>query len=138
MLRKHPLYFFLLVSILVSAAAPVAIRFSGTSLDVMDAIAQELQNGHAEGVTAYFGESTEVAVLDKGGSYSREQALAVLQNFFAQNKVIAFYLLEKGKNMDGRFCIGTLNCRSGNFRVYYSLRAKNNIFVIETFNIEKQ
>ncbi|WP_121352545.1 DUF4783 domain-containing protein [Flavisolibacter nicotianae] len=102
--------------------APVseARTFSG-----IDDVINALRTGNASELAKYVDDNIEISLPSKSDSYSRSQAVVILQDFFSTNGVKNFDVKFKGENGGSQYCIGTLQTRSGNFRTTFLLANRN-------------
>lgn len=91
----------------------------------LDDVISALRAGNATELSKYVDDNIEISLPDKTGSYSRAQALMVLQDFFANNGVRGFEVKHKGDNGGNQFCIGTLQTKAGNYRTTIFMKTKN-------------
>lgn len=99
------------------ASLASAVRLYGGMEDVISA----LRNGNANELVKYVDDNIEISLPGKSDSYSRSQAVVILQDFFANNGVKTFDVKFKGENGGSQYCVGTLQTRSGNFRTTFML-----------------
>lgn len=91
----------------------------------MDDVITALRNGNANELVKYVDDNIEISLPGKSDSYSRSQALVILQDFFSNNGVKTFEVKFKGENGGSQYCVGTLQTRSGNFRTTFLLTNRN-------------
>ena len=91
----------------------------------LDDVISALRSGNATELAKYIDDNIEITLPDKTDSYSRSQAVAVLQDFFNNNAVKGYELKHKGDNGGSQFCIGTLQTKSGNYRTTVFMNTKN-------------
>jgi hypothetical protein len=91
----------------------------------LDDVISALRSGNATELAKYIDDNIEITLPDKTDSYSRSQAVAVLQDFFNNNGVKGYELKHKGDNGGSQFCIGTLQTKSGNYRTTVFMNTKN-------------
>jgi|SRR5215203_1751518 len=89
--------------------------------DVIDA----MRKGNATELAKYVDDNIEISLPDKSDSYSKTQAVMILQDFFANNGVRGFDVTHKGDNGGSQFCIGMLQTRSGSYRTTIFMKTKN-------------
>lgn len=104
--------FFLLLS---------AFRAAGQTDDVINA----LRSGNASSLSKYIDDNVEISLPTKSDSYSRSQAVVILQDFFSNSGVRSFDTKFKGNNGGNEFCVGTLQTRSGNYRTTFLMAGRN-------------
>ncbi len=106
----------------------VALLFTLSSFkpaNGLDDVISALRSGNATELAKYIDDNIEITLPDKTDSYSRSQAVAVLQDFFNNNGVKGYELKHKGDNGGSQFCIGTLQTKSGNYRTTVFMNTKN-------------
>ncbi len=91
----------------------------------LDDVISSLRSGNATELSKYVDENIEITLPGKSDSYSRAQALMVLQDFFGNNVVRNFEVKHKGDNGGNQFCIGTLQTKAGNYRTTVFMKSKN-------------
>lgn len=91
----------------------------------LDDVITALRSGNATELSKYVDDNIEITLPDKSDSYSRAQALMILQDFFANNGVRNFEVKHKGDNGGNQFCIGTLQTKAGSYRTTVFMKSKN-------------
>jgi len=91
----------------------------------LDDVISALRAGNATELSKYVDDNIEISLPDKTDSYSRAQALMILQDFFGNNSVKGFEVKHKGDNGGNQFCIGTLQTKAGNYRTTVFMKSKN-------------
>lgn len=91
----------------------------------MDDVINALRSGNATLLAKYVDDNIEISLPSKSDSYSRAQAVVILQDFFQSNGVKGFEEKFKGENGGSQFCIGTLQTRMGNYRTTFLLANRN-------------
>lgn len=91
----------------------------------LDDVISALRSGNATELSKYVDDNIEITLPDKTDSYSRAQALMILQDFFSNNGVRNFEVKHKGDNGGNQFCIGTLQTKAGNYRTTIFMKSKN-------------
>lgn len=95
------------------------------SLSGLEEVIGALRTGNATELAKYVDDNIEISLPDKSDSYSRAQAVIILQDFFTNNGVKGFVVTHKGDNGGSQFCVGTLQTRSGNYRTTVFMKTKN-------------
>ncbi len=95
------------------------------SLSGLEDVISAMRKGNATELSKYVDDNIEISLPDKSDSYSKAQALMILQDFFANNGVKGFEVTHKGDNGGSQFCIGTLQTRSGSYRTTVFMKTKN-------------
>jgi hypothetical protein len=92
----------------------------------IDDVVSALRSGNAAELSKYFDDNVELVLPVKSDSYSKAQAQVILKDFFANNSVKGFDLKHTGDSPGGRYCIGTLQTKTGNFRAHVFMKSKGN------------
>jgi hypothetical protein len=95
------------------------------SLSGLEDVISALRTGNATELAKYVDDNIEITLPDKSDSYSRAQAIIILQDFFTSNGVKGFAVTHQGDNGGSQFCVGTLQTRSGNYRTTVFMKTKN-------------
>ena len=109
--------------------------FSRT-MDVSAEITNALNKGDASSLSPFFNDNVELVVDNKNDIFSKQQATAIITDFFRKNPVNGFSTLHKGEKEASSFVIGTLKTSNGSFRVYVLTRKSGNKDVIQQLRIE--
>lgn len=83
----------------------------------IDGVISGIRSGNANAVMSNARDNVLLTIVDKGNTYSVEQAGQILKDFFAKVSVKGFELKHKGDSPNGRYAIGTMATGSGNYRV---------------------
>src|SRR5437763_4726764 len=82
------------------------------TLTGLEDVINALRTGNATELSRYVDDNIEISLPDKSDTYSRSQAVMVLQDFFTNNGVKSFEVQFKGENGGSQFCVGKLITRS--------------------------
>jgi hypothetical protein len=105
-----------------------ALFFTLTSFaqaNSLDDVINALRNGNTSDLGRYVDNNIELSLPSKTDNYSRQQAVVILQDFFANNGVKGFDVKHRGDNGGTKYCIGTLVTRNGNYRTTFFVTEKN-------------
>jgi len=102
----------------------------------LDDVISALRSGNASELAKYIDDNIEITLPDKTDSYSRSQAIAVLQDFFNNNAVKGYELKHKGDNGGSQFCIGTLQTKAGNYRTTVFMNTKNGRLLVKEIKFQ--
>jgi hypothetical protein len=91
----------------------------------LDDVINALRAGNASELAKYVDDNIEISLPAKSDSYSRSQAIMILQDFFTSNGVKTFEVKHRGDNGGSQFCIGTLQTKSGSYRTTFFMTEKN-------------
>lgn len=125
------LFSFPMISLWANTEEPPLPNFS--------AIASAISAGNADALAKYFDTDVEVSIFEKEDSYSRNEATAVLKDFFAKNKPKNFNAMHQGasKGKDTQYSIGEVVTATGNYRMYLYMKVVNDTYVIQEIRIGK-
>ncbi|MBC8006169.1 MAG: DUF4783 domain-containing protein [Verrucomicrobia bacterium] len=97
-----------------------------------------IQNGNDEMLAKYFNQNVELVVQSHDDVFSKSQARQIVAEFFKANKPKQFSIIHQGGKDGARYAIGSLVTSTGNFRVYFLLKNKEDNSYIHQLKIEKQ
>jgi hypothetical protein len=95
------------------------------NLSGLEDVISAMRKGNATELARYVDDNIEISLPDRSDSYSKAQAVIILQDFFTSNGIKGFDVIHKGDNGGSQFCIGTLQTRSGNYRTTVFMKTKN-------------
>jgi hypothetical protein len=125
---------FKLVLLLFGLFATVSQSFS----QIPDEIVLSIQSGNDVMLASYFNQNVELVVQSHDDVFSKSQAQQIVAEFFKANKPKQFSIIHQGGKDGARYAIGSLVTNTGNFRVYFLLKNKDNNSYIHQLRIEKQ
>lgn len=91
----------------------------------VEGVISALRSGSAAELIKHADDAIEIRLPSKSDSYSRSQAAAILQDFFQVNGVKNFEVKFNGENGGSKFCVGTLQTRTGNYRTTFLMANRN-------------
>lgn len=102
----------------------------------INGISTAISKGDATALGQYFANSVEIAIADDEGTYSKAQAVQIVQKFFAGTSPSGFSQVHQGNSKDNgsKYCIGNLTTAKGTYRVYIYMTGEN---TIEEFRADK-
>jgi len=109
---------------------------SFTSVSIPDII-KALKTGNAHETAGYFDNTVEITVPGKSISANKQQAEAILEEFFKNNAVKDFKVLHQSRNESSEYCIGTLSTANGIFRTTIYTKEKSGQALIQELRFEK-
>jgi hypothetical protein len=109
----------------LACAALIFVTTAFKPMSGLDDVINALRTGNATELARYVDDNIEIGLPEKSNTYSKSQAVMVLQDFFTNNGVKSFEVMHKGENGSGQFCIGTLKTRAGDYRTTFFLKTKN-------------
>ncbi len=103
-------------------------------------ITRAISRGDADGISAYFDESVELAILNDEDVYSKGMASKKLKAFFAQYPPRGYSQVHRGtsKSKDSVYCIGNLTTEKAVFRVYIYMRVNGEQHLIQEVRFDKE
>lgn len=104
---------------------------------VSEQIGVALGSGNVSGITRYFDNAVSISVSGSQSTYSRSQAEMVLRDFFGKNQARGFTAEHSGGSKGSSYAIGTLTTANGKYRAYFTVRQKENGYIIQEIRIEK-
>ena len=119
------LFFTLFIALFFGSTSYTATTSNVPPVSGLDEVIGALRSGNATELAKYVDDNIEIALPDKTETYSRSQALMILQDFFASNGVKSFEIKHKGDNGGSQFCIGTLQTKAGAYRTTILMKTKN-------------
>ncbi|MEO8720393.1 MAG: DUF4783 domain-containing protein [Ginsengibacter sp.] len=123
---KKPILF-LFVSIILSSFITISLT------EIINAI----RSGKSEAVAKYLDTMVEITIPNKSSSYSKSQAVLVLDEFFQANTVKSFQVIHKSENEGSQYCIGNLTTEKGVFRTTIYVKQKEGKAVVQELRFEK-
>ena len=107
--------------------------------DVLSKAKFAFAKGNANSLVNYFNNQVEISFDGNKVSYNKNQSEIVLTDFFKKNQVKDFIIKHEGNSKEGlKYAIGTLQCQSGNYRIYLLIKQFNGIFLIDTLDFSKE
>ena len=124
---------FCLAVLFVRGYSDLIKRRSSAVGDVVSAV----ETGRASQIARFFGDRVDITIHKKTTSYSRSQAEVVLRDFFHNNAVKAFLVLNKGSNNGSKFCIGDLRTQNGDFRTTLYMKSRSKQQVLQEIRLDE-
>ena len=132
----QPMKKILNIRFLIAMLVLPSISFA--ALDILDSISSALNTGNVTQLSSYFDSNVDITILDQESTYSKTQAVAVVQNFFSTNTVKGFQLLHRAGSGDGCYGIGNLQTSTQTLRTYFYVKTSGSISVIQELRFEKE
>lgn len=99
-------------------------------------IALAFRAGNASELARYLNPTVELLLLDKEDFYRKENAEAILKEFFTQFPVRDFTIRHQGSKNEAHYAIGNLKTEKASFRVYFLLKKTGEGLLIHQIRIE--
>jgi len=100
-------------------------------------IINAMKNGNASELSKYFDNTIEITFPDKSNAYSKSQAEMVVKDFFNNNSVKNFEVIQQGDNDGTLFFIGTLATTNGEYRTTFFVKQKGEKPLLQEIRFEK-
>lgn len=109
------------------------------TIDVIDDIAAAIRSGNPKNISKYFIENIDLKINDQEDIYSKQQAEAILKDFFTKHPVKSYTIAHKSLPKNGtQYVIGALETSNGKFRTYFLLKTTGSESQIQQFRIEPE
>lgn len=111
-----------------------------TSRPPMEEVVNAIKNNRIEDLSKFFDNIVPVTINNNQTIYSRNQAEAVLKDFFERNIPKDFLIMDNGSpNNTSKFIIGSLITPSGNkYNVYILMKQKDSNFYLQEIRINRE
>jgi hypothetical protein len=106
----------------------------------MEEVVNAIKNNRIEDLSKFFDNIVPVTINNNQTIYSRNQAEAVLKDFFERNIPKDFLIMDNGSpNNTSKFIIGSLITPSGNkYNVYILMKQKDSNFYLQEIRINRE
>jgi hypothetical protein len=121
-----------------------ALFFFSTSLaseleEVNKQVMASIKAGSAHDLSGFFSSRIDLGISGAEDTYSRDQAVRLLGDFFSRNAVKAVKITQEGDLTDGsHFYICELSAGNKLFRLYYLLKKDSGRYMIPQFQVQEQ
>lgn len=129
--------FRIFLPLLLFFLVPTRVIPSNTTT-VPEVIINAIKTGNAKELAKFFNQNIELVILTEENVYSKTQAELILKDFFSKNTPSEFTILHQGGKEGAQYAIGSVKTSSGNFRIYFLLKYKNDQPFIHQLKIEKE
>ena len=105
--------------------------------DTFDNIAKAIKSNQIGELSNYFADNVECDISGQSNVYSKAQAIQVVKDFFAQNKVKSFNILHQSGKKQVKFIIGSYTAITGKtYRITCFIKQEESSFRIRQIRIE--
>ncbi|MFO7878776.1 MAG: DUF4783 domain-containing protein [Bacteroidota bacterium] len=108
------------------------------AFDIPVKIFKAIELGNVENLSDYFNESVELILMDEEGIYSKAQATQILKDFFNKNRPESFSVLHQGGSEKVKYAIGTLETKSGKYRINFLVKMRDKEPLIHQLRIQEE
>ncbi|HEY0246401.1 MAG TPA: DUF4783 domain-containing protein [Mucilaginibacter sp.] len=113
--------------------------FNAPAADPIDKIAELIGKGNVPEIAKLFAPNLELTMLDDPNTYTKAQARAVLEKFFAQNKPNSSKILHKiNSSSSYNFCVVIINTDKGTYRAAFTLKDAGGTMQLIELSIESE
>jgi len=138
-LNKNSITVKTIIKMCTMAVVLMLTSFGLQAQDALEKIGTIIKKGDATLLSAYFDESVELTILDEDDSYSKDQAQAVITQFFEDYSVKSFKLIHEGASNGGlKFGIGEMSTSGSSMRVYICLKEEDGTIIIPELRFEEE
>jgi hypothetical protein len=102
----------------------------------MNPITASFRAGDASSLAALMEREVDIAVPASAKKCSPEEAVALLNSFFAANRPAGFTVVHNADKKDGGFLVGKLATAKGEFRVNITYRIDRDKAIIQSVRID--
>jgi hypothetical protein len=107
--------------------------------DVIANAKQAIKTGSARELGKSFNSLVDLTIDEEKSSYSKEQAVVVLDKFFAKYPVASFEYIHQGASKQGaQYAIGKYSYEGGTFRVFMLVKKLDDHFIIDLIDFGKE
>lgn len=115
----------------------VSVTFFLFSFVSIDDVISAIKLGDAGQLSKFFDNTIEITLPDKSNAYSKSQGELVLKDFFNNNGVKGFEVVNKGENAGAKFLVGTLATKNGDYRTTIYMKQKGDKELLQELRFEK-
>lgn len=107
--------------------------------DVINNIRASIKTGSSRELSKYLNDKVVINIAGDKSSYSKNQAVFVLRDFFNKYPPVGFRYIHQGASKEGlKYVIGTYTYDGGTFRVYMLIKRFNGQFLVDTLDFSKE
>ncbi|MGZ4034309.1 MAG: DUF4783 domain-containing protein [Bacteroidia bacterium] len=115
----------------------IAISSFAFKADGIDDIAAAIRSGNPKNISNFFIDNIDLKVIEQEGVYSKQQAEAILKDFFTKHTVKSYTVAHKSEPKNGsQYVIGILDTSNGKFRTNIFIKTTGTKTLIQQFRIE--
>ena len=105
----------------------------------LENITSAIKAGDLQTLSSYLDSTVEIALLEEGEMYVKEEAVGKLKAFFAQNKPTSFQPVHKGFSggKGSMYCIGDFATNKEKYRVFIYIKVQDSQYFIQELRFEK-
>ncbi|MBS4061438.1 MAG: DUF4783 domain-containing protein [Bacteroidetes bacterium] len=136
-LRNKTLLFSLTVLAFILSLLPQKV--SGQEKEVEQVWVNHLTKGDAKKLSAFLGAAITLELPSQNGSFSKNQAVVMLTEFFSIYPAEKVIIKQKGTtSSSAMFFIGEYHCRTTEYRLYVLMNNSSGDYLIHSLSITKK
>jgi hypothetical protein len=102
----------------------------------MNPISAAFKAGNASPLASFMDQEIDIAVPGSTKKCNANEAVALLNSFFQQNKPVNFTVVHNADKKESGFMVGKITTANKEFRVNLTYRTDNNKAIIQSIRIE--
>ncbi|HKK74380.1 MAG TPA: DUF4783 domain-containing protein [Saprospiraceae bacterium] len=105
----------------------------------LENITSAINQGDLQALEQYLDDKVEVALLEEGDIYVKQEAVNKLKSFFSQHPGATFQPVHKGYSggKSSLYCIGDMKTQGKNYRVFMYIKVEEGRYFIQELRFEK-
>lgn len=115
----------------------IALLFFLSSFILQDEIIGAIKTGDASQLSKFFDNTINITLADKKNTYSKSQAELVLKDFFNNNAVKGFEIVQSGDKTIPQFISGILQTKNGQYRTTIYMKQRGGKNLLQELRFEK-
>ncbi len=138
-LRNKNLLFSLTVLAFIFSFSSIPQKVSGQEKEVEQAWVNHLAKGDAKKLSAFLGAAITLELPSQNGSFSKNQAVVMLTEFFSIYPAEKVIIKQTGTTSStAMFFIGEYHCRTTDYRLYVLMNNSSGDYLIHSLSITKK
>lgn len=105
----------------------------------LENITSAINKGDMNTLSQYMDDNVEIALLEEGDVYGKNEAISKLKIFFSQHAGASFQPVHKGYSggKSSLYCIGDMTSHADKFRVFIYIKVQDGKYAIQELRFEK-
>lgn len=131
--------FFLIIFFLLNCFSLARASGEQSINNIVQSFKTSMGNKDAQDISQLLDNSVELTYSNLHSTYSRGQALLILDDFYNKNRPSSFAVEYKGisSHNDGHYILGTATTQNGPYKIFLYIKKKGSRFVIQEMKIDK-
>ncbi len=117
----------------------ICLQINLLAQDYMSTISTAMKQGDTRNMGVFFDNTVDLTFSDNTNTYSKKQALVIIQNFFNKIEPKDYIPQQRGKSQSNntKFNIGSLYTSNGIYKVYMLFVIKKGNYLLKELRFEK-